>query len=420
MAKYRARITNYRIPTTLKSLVIFCLCVTITAFTFLTNTIVLFDRCHGKVDTLQVAETDFLYAVARTIPEAVRTTKSVPTTFPPIQPTDTNSTIPSIQQMFAPRKVSSTVTIPYSRHPSPSDIISNKAICRNTNVDILIYVQSFWRNFDERRAMRASWVNTRVFHDIAVRTVFVLGRPGPDESGQQLLINNEYLVYGDIVQGDFVDSLKSVTLNSQVMLRWVYENCRHARYVIKADDDMFVNIFLMVERLVSSIWTQEKVVVCHVKGNGTTPIIRRPSSNWYVPSHVFPNSRYFPFTSCAGYVVLFTGDLIVPLYLASFEAPYIAMDDVYIFGLLMSSISDVQFVDVQQNFTLNQNLAMDEYTGNGSYPLTHIAASAWAEDSMTMFWMATIDKLSTWAKQHASVIQVKNARIASVEESGAR
>jgi len=46
-----------------------------------------------------------------------------------------------------------------------------------------------------------------------------------------------------------VDSYNNLTLKSVMMLKWVSANCRSVRYIMKTDDDMFVNINNLVSLL---------------------------------------------------------------------------------------------------------------------------------------------------------------------------
>lgn len=52
--------------------------------------------------------------------------------------------------------------------------------------------------------------------------------------------------YGDIVQEDFVDSYRNLTHKAIMALRWVSQNCQNAKLILKADDDIFINIFKLV------------------------------------------------------------------------------------------------------------------------------------------------------------------------------
>ena len=65
----------------------------------------------------------------------------------------------------------------------------------------------------------------------------------------QELVEEESLHYSDIIQEGFVDSYNNLTLKSVMMLKWVLSNCRSVRYIMKTDDDMFVNINNLVRLL---------------------------------------------------------------------------------------------------------------------------------------------------------------------------
>lgn len=309
------------------------------------------------------------------------------------------------QQWFRDRNV-----VKYSvrgKHPvlPEAEVINNKDVCKNDPVDILIYFQSRWDHFERRSVLRETWASSKTFKDIRIRAIFVLGRSAVPTD--QLKINNENLLYHDILQGDFIDSIANLTMKSILAMKWINENCIQAKYVLKADDDMFVNVFALVEYLISQIYEKDKVVMCHAKENDTSPIERNKNSKWYVPPNVFQGRKRFP-RFCSGYTAIFTSDLVPILYKASFSNPYFSVDDAYLFGLLMEKIKDVIFFDIQDNMTLNQKSALEEYTGDGA--IEHVACNAWESGALEKFWRATLSKLTKWAKSHANVAIVQQTR----------
>ena len=123
-------------------------------------------------------------------------------------------------------------------------ILSNNALCDKTSVDILIYFHSKWDNFKRRSVLRETWASTKTFTDINIRTLFILGKPPSKKD--QLRINSEAALYSDILQGNFTDNFNNITLKSVHAVQWINDNCLQAKYILKADDDMFVNIFTTV------------------------------------------------------------------------------------------------------------------------------------------------------------------------------
>jgi len=59
-------------------------------------------------------------------------------------------------------------------------------------------------------------------------------------------VDAEFARHGDLVQGNFVDSYKNLTLKAVMGLRWMSQYCSEAPFAIKTDDDTFLNIFEMV------------------------------------------------------------------------------------------------------------------------------------------------------------------------------
>ncbi|NXX47410.1 B3GT4 galactosyltransferase, partial [Tricholaema leucomelas] len=60
-------------------------------------------------------------------------------------------------------------------------------------------------------------------------------------SGQASLLS-EWETHGDLLQGDFRDSYSNLTLKTLLLLRWAAAHCPSAAFLLKADDDVFVNL----------------------------------------------------------------------------------------------------------------------------------------------------------------------------------
>jgi len=73
-----------------------------------------------------------------------------------------------------------------------------------------------------------------------LRLGFLLGDTDSLEMQNQVM--DESSKYGDVIQEGFLDTYNNLTLKSVMLLKWVRSHCRHARYVMKTDDDMFVNL----------------------------------------------------------------------------------------------------------------------------------------------------------------------------------
>ena len=311
--------------------------------------------------------------------------------------------VDNFKEWYADRKVIKYVT--KEEHPKLKKVLLNEQdLCKNKSVDILIYFHSKWDNFDKRVALRNTWANPNIFHDISMRVLFILGRP--ENPNDQKKINAESRRYRDIIQGDFVDNFGNITRKSIMAIQWINQHCIKAKYILKADDDMFVNIFAVAEFLVTQIYDKDKAIMCRLRHEGSSPIIRDRKNKWFVPKEIFPNRTHYP-KHCSGYATLFTVNLIPELYRLSFKAPYFSVDDVYLFGYLLSQVSDVHYEDISNTLTLNQKTGLDGYKSNG--PLSHAAIGAWKIETMKELWVLANNKKSHWANRHLTD-QLKNLK----------
>lgn len=145
------------------------------------------------------------------------------------------------------------VTVPAA--PSPN--------CSHS-IFLVILVISSPDNFQRRNAIRSSWAkifhsekHRRVFNGMLdsygvenlVKTVFLLGKSDSKET--QKMVNNEVALYDDIVSADFNDNYKNLVYKTRLGLTWVYSYCPSA-YVLKTDDDVFVNVGNLLRWLLRS------------------------------------------------------------------------------------------------------------------------------------------------------------------------
>ena len=63
-----------------------------------------------------------------------------------------------------------------------------------------------------------------------------------DENIQRSL-EEESQEYGDLVQGDFLDNYYNLSYKGIMGNLWVAEFCSQAEFLVKTDDDMFVDMY---------------------------------------------------------------------------------------------------------------------------------------------------------------------------------
>ena len=238
--------------------------------------------------------------------------------------------------------------------------------CNETDILLLIYVHTAPHNVIRRIMIREYWGNQKVIvtlpNSVILRkkVMFVMGQP-PGENDQKAIIE-EAKIFGDILQEDFVDSYKNLTYKAICALKYVSEKCKHVPFVLKTDDDVFINMFSLLRRLFHVLQTPPrdkestqsaktiyglqkptKHFNCHVWS--FMKVRRVQKSKWYMSTEEW-RAEEFP-NYCSGAFYLMTPDVSSRLYQASLRTPFFWVDDVYITGLL----------PIRMNFYVNQAFA---------------------------------------------------------------
>ena len=56
-------------------------------------------------------------------------------------------------------------------------------------------------------------------------------------------MNKESEKFGDIVQGNFKDAYRNMTYKNVFGLLWASMFCEQAEFIVKSDDDMYVDLY---------------------------------------------------------------------------------------------------------------------------------------------------------------------------------
>lgn len=199
------------------------------------------------------------------------------------------------------------------------------------DIFLLIFIHSAPRNFAKRKTIRETWASTRNVSCSQIRHVFLLGMV--DDYELQRSIDSENKATGDIVQGNFLDTYRNLTYKHVMGLKWITYYCRNAKFILKTDDDIFVDVIQLVSHLkglTANSVMPRRLLNCFVIRNPYPA--RSDKSKWKVTYEEYPG-KYYP-TYCFGWSVILSPDVVFDLYLQSRSTPYFWVDDVYVTGLL--------------------------------------------------------------------------------------
>ncbi|XP_071003188.1 beta-1,3-galactosyltransferase 1-like isoform X2 [Oncorhynchus clarkii lewisi] len=210
-----------------------------------------------------------------------------------------------------------------------SFILDEPEKCREQNPFLVLMVPVAPYNREAREAVRRTWGSERQVLGKEVRLFFLLGLPSGEETEQlQEKVLQESKEHQDLLQSDFIDSYKNLTIKTMVMMEWLSSRCPNASYAMKIDSDMFLNVNTLVNMLLHAPTQNYQTGLVARRG----AVLRDHNSKWYLPKEVFPEPVYPPYALGLGYV--FTLDLPRKLVEASRHVKAVYIEDVYL-GLCM-------------------------------------------------------------------------------------
>ncbi|KAK7506772.1 hypothetical protein BaRGS_00002247 [Batillaria attramentaria] len=223
----------------------------------------------------------------------------------------------------------------------PSLLIHPDA-CPDEGPFLLVTVPSAGNHFNERQAIRDTWAST--VHGASwprigplrqsVRVVFFLG---VEEKTNTTMLKQESERYGDIVQADFKDSYRNLTLKMASVFHWSATYCRNARHVLKLDEDTFVNLPLLLDLL--TLMSTNRSHVHYVLGSRhyvDQPVVVR-SGKWKVETDAYPLSVFPRYVIGPSYVV--SGDAVDDLVRGYQHMPSVSAEDAHFTGILAKTMS---------------------------------------------------------------------------------
>ncbi|XP_019717342.1 beta-1,3-galactosyltransferase 2-like [Hippocampus comes] len=200
-------------------------------------------------------------------------------------------------------------------------------VCESRAPFLVLMVPVEPKNVAARDAIRSTWGKEKVVQGKKVLTLFVLGlAEGPN-------LQRESELHGDLIQSDFRDTYRNLTIKTMVIMDWLATRCPTADYAMKIDSDMFLNIDNLVLMLQKPDIPQTDYLTGHLMRN--SPVIRSKSSKWYVSEETFPDRVYPLYTSGTGYV--FSNDLPRKLVEISKRIKPFDMEDAYV-GMCMKEL----------------------------------------------------------------------------------
>lgn len=115
--------------------------------------------------------------------------------------------------------------------------------------------------------------------------------------------------------------------------------------ILKVDDDMFINIFKIIDVTLTDFLNSDNSYACYKYVN--TPVIRQVSSKWYVKETEYVGETYPDY--CCGSAFLVKPDSAFKIYSISSESKLFWVDDAFVTGNLRESCNQIVNDDGKNN-----------------------------------------------------------------------
>ena len=276
-------------------------------------------------------------------------------------------------------------------------VMHNPRLCADVpSLKYIVYLHSAPGNSKRRDLVRQTWGNRRLLKKQNSRVVFLVGLP--KDNGTQEKLKAEFSQYGDLVQGNFRDDYRNLTLKGIMGLKWISTYCAQAQYALKSDDDAFINIFGLIDVMDKNA-DKKRMIACVQYHNDSMPILRYPRKcyKWCIKYRELIGLRSYP-AYCAGLAFLLSREMVSQMYAASLKTPFFWVDDAYVSGLLPAKVSGVERVPLNRHFSLGGHDAYAAYMNPNMTELKHYFVHGMTDKKRVEMWSALLRKLNDTQK----------------------
>ncbi|KAK3086034.1 hypothetical protein FSP39_012423 [Pinctada imbricata] len=243
----------------------------------------------------------------------------------------------------------------YQTHEFP---INERLFCKpDDDILLLVAIYSGTKEGMERQFVRQKW-GSYAKRNKRIRLLFFIGLTSNETDSNN--IKRESKMYHDIIQINSTDTYRTLTLKSFAFFRWSQQFCKGAKYLLKIDCDMQIDLkrlFSVLER--GNVFDAFQ---CGVILRNMHPF-RTLGHKWFISREtyakdVWPNYCYGPAYIVSNRIAAKIANLSIP------KDPF-PVDDVYMTGILREILKEEIRQDVLQ-FSPSHYIKTDTKVVNGN------------------------------------------------------
>ncbi|CAK8692943.1 unnamed protein product [Clavelina lepadiformis] len=222
----------------------------------------------------------------------------------------------------------------YSNNDKSSCLLGKKI-----SWSMIIFIKSAASNGRRREWIRKTWGSIGYLDGATFQTVFVIGQA---DARNQVLLDEEYNRFGDILQVDASDAYQNVGLKTLSGMQWTLDKLPRQYFYSSGDDDMMIDLVKIKDAvdknnaIVSEEkWPEFPIICTYETREPGYPIRDKKHKNFIsVQEYRWPNWPKF----CLGGFYTTSVRVIRQLWEASLTSKRINTDDVFITGILRHKI----------------------------------------------------------------------------------
>ena len=212
-----------------------------------------------------------------------------------------------------------------------------KDACEN-DLYIIVCVISQINSFNVRKQWRKSMINISLTNlpsqtdTHGYRMVFLVAEGSLEDLKTKESLQREHMDHGDILQLGVQEHYQNLVFKSLAMLDWFDKTCNGTQFLLKIDDDVFLNlpkvldIIQMTQR--QNMNSSKNFLIGH---NAPVLVHRSKTDKWYVPETVYNKTRFPAYVSGAAYVM--TKMAVHQIRSQCAEITPIHIEDVFVTGI---------------------------------------------------------------------------------------
>lgn len=236
--------------------------------------------------------------------------------------------------------------------------INPQALCKGNTTTMIVAITSVPGNGASREMIRKTWSSYCKRDSKWVRCVFLMG--SGYTAAEQAIVDQEADTYGDILQGDFVDCDKNISLKVNMAMHWCQHYCPSVPFFHRAADDTYINIpevlYLIHNNFIDLYNTMAGVIA---RNNKRVPVNLTKYPNFYYPTHYL------------GSTFLLGREMMRKILIKIPDVPFFHMENIY-YGLVVEQLGMemVSLPGFNENYiVIKDNVIKQWYTICGVDPL---------------------------------------------------